>query len=69
MDDRLRNPYTLQHALGKFPQLLVPNIAQAHTAQQFPNALFTLPAGLRKLRIIIQEFRRAQIIIKVWLFR
>ena len=70
MQDRLRNPRPLQHALGKFPQLHIRRVLQSHPRQYSLHSgreLFRIHA--RKMPVILQQLARREVVVKIWLFR
>src|ERR1700691_4646133 len=61
VNDGLRYTYTLQHALGKFPELHIGRCTQPHALQK---ARYTLAPSRRseteQARVVIQQFSRGQ---------
>src|SRR5208283_4217873 len=68
VQDRLRQPQSLQHALGELPQLHPRRIAQSYP---FEHLLHPRRAPFcrksRKLPIIVEQFSRAQMVVEVGL--
>src|SRR5215510_4491939 len=70
MNDSLCDSHPLQHAFGELAQVFVAGASQANALQQFGNSFTALfLRHSRKLRIVIEQLRCAQVVVEVGLFR
>src|ERR1700727_2860288 len=66
MNNSLCNSHALQHSLGKLAQLLIAHVTQPYPMQGWNNALCSFRGGhAGEFRVIVEQFRSAQIVIKV----
>src|SRR5215831_3942493 len=70
MQNCLRNSYSLQHPLGKFPKLNSLGLNQSDLFQNFFNPCLAFRTGQTgELSVVVEKFVGSEIVVKVWLFR